>query len=644
MESQLFSLSKIFIQRLFRIPDYQRGYAWTEKQYKEFWNDLLLLDESKNHYVGVLTLEDVPKDTVKLWKEDEWIIKSKRYYPYYVVDGQQRLTTSIILIQCITEVIQNDKKLNYTTIDEIRKQYIYESKDGKISRSYLFGYEKDNPSYEFLKKNIFLEDSDNSFPIQETIYTSNLENARIFFLNKLKEMKIEDIEVLYTKLTQNFLFNIYSISSDIDVHVAFETMNNRGKPLSHLELLKNRLIFLSTKFDEDETEKNKLRHAINESWKSIYHYLGKNKNNPLDDDIFLNTHFKIYHSKDVPNDYYQRYEFSSARRTYQTYLLEEKFTSKNIGSSNLSLKEVYSYVKNLKDSVELWYQLLNPSDSSFSKEEKLWLEKLNRTDESKYFLIGLIMKAYQFEKDSKARLRLLITVEKFSFLLSLNSLHLNISVRKLPNLWEVSTFEKIAKELESVIEGVLSNELFLRFLINSFKSRGFYKWDGIKYFLFEYELYIRGNTKSNREKIDWELFCKEDITDFHTVEHIYPRTATKECWKTKFIRYGNHEKKVLKDSLGNLLPLSRPKNSSFQNKCFVDKKGDASNKIGYRYGSLSEIEVANQEDWTAKEILERGLKLLEFMERRWNLKLGNKKDKVKLLNLEFVVKKEKIQI
>ena len=44
METTLLTLSKIFTERLFRIPDYQRGYAWTEKQLKDFWSDLEQLE------------------------------------------------------------------------------------------------------------------------------------------------------------------------------------------------------------------------------------------------------------------------------------------------------------------------------------------------------------------------------------------------------------------------------------------------------------------------------------------------------------------------------------------------------------------------------------------------------------------------
>src|SRR5258708_31331477 len=99
MDNQLQSIAKIFTDKIYRIPDYQRGYSWTEKQLKDFWTDIVLLEEGKNHYVGVLTLENVPEEIFSKWEDDLWIIKSKSFIPYYIVDGQQRLTTTIILMQ-----------------------------------------------------------------------------------------------------------------------------------------------------------------------------------------------------------------------------------------------------------------------------------------------------------------------------------------------------------------------------------------------------------------------------------------------------------------------------------------------------------------------------------------------------------------
>jgi uncharacterized protein with ParB-like and HNH nuclease domain len=670
MEQQLYSLSKLFTERLYRIPDYQRGYAWTEKQLKDFWGDLIQLEKDKNHYLGVLTLELVSKETITTWRDDRWIIESKSYLPYYIVDGQQRLTTAIILVQSIIESVEEETRLNYNTLDEIRKKFVFDSKDRGISRSYMFGYEKDNPSYEFLKTKIFLETSDLSETPQETIYTHNLEFAKDFFRKRLETLPLDSKENIYRKLTQNLLFNIYTISTDIDVFVAFETMNNRGKLLSYLELLKNRLIYLSTKFDVDDCDKEKLRRSINETWKSMYHYLGKNKSKPLDDDLFLSNHFMIYFETlngledeetldvdTINNRVYRRL----TKVNYSAYLLERKFTVKSImankadtdtSSQNeeekdtLSLNEVYSYVSSLRACVELWYKIMNPGDSDFSTEEKLWLDKLIRLSRRNDFFKAtpLVMVFFQKQKKQEERVKLLKAIERINFLelltqstyhlfylceiSSLNMVELAVKLSK-----SRVTPEKIIKELEEISHKITIHKEFLPNVRLQFKSDGFYKWRGIKYFLYEYDLYLQTKSKTERQKLDWIEF---NNYDYDTIEHIYPQNPRKECWTLKFNSYSAQERTILRHSLGNLLPLSRPKNASFSNNCFIDKISKDDSTIGYRYGSYSENEITQYQDWTAKEILERGIKLLEFMEKRWNIPLGSKSEKIDFLNLKFV--------
>ncbi|MCB9477835.1 MAG: DUF262 domain-containing protein, partial [Deltaproteobacteria bacterium] len=293
MDEQLVSLSKIFTERIFRIPDYQRGYSWGEKQLKDFWNDLAQLDNESDHYTGVLTLETVPEEEYLHWQDDIWIIKSKRYRPFFVVDGQQRLTTAIILIQTIIEQISEKEKLNYDSKKDISRKFIFDSKDNGISRSYIFGYQKDNPSYETLKTKVFCEKSHTAEEL-DTVYAQNLEHAKTFFKKHIKQLQKEDLGTIYTKISQQLLFNLFTITREIDVCVAFETMNNRGKPLSQLELLKNRLIYLSLKFNDTDEEKLALRNTINNCWKSVYHNLGRNKENPLNDDQFLQAHYFVY--------------------------------------------------------------------------------------------------------------------------------------------------------------------------------------------------------------------------------------------------------------------------------------------------------------------------------------------------------------
>ena len=338
MHSELYSLSRLFTENLFRIPDYQRGYSWQAKELQDFWDDIELLPTGKDHYTGVLTLEEVSKTQHMKWEDDLWIIESKRHTPFYVVDGQQRLTTILIIIQCILEELDDNAELNYSSKGDIRRKFIFESRDGGISRSYIFGYEKDNPSYNFLKTKIFLEPPDCYSIGEETIYTHNLLRAKSFFHDKLCDAELVTLESTFSKITQHFLFNIYVISGAIDVFVAFETMNNRGKPLSHLELLKNRLIYLSTLLRIDKTERDDLRKSINEGWKTAYHFLGRNKERPLDDDAFLRTQFLLYAAKhigEIDNDPESRYMIRMYRsgptgEYYKRYLLERYFSTRNL--------------------------------------------------------------------------------------------------------------------------------------------------------------------------------------------------------------------------------------------------------------------------------------------------------------------------
>lgn len=649
MQTELFSVAKIFTDNLFRIPDYQRGYAWTEKQLIDFWNDLEQLDIEKSHYIGVLMLESVDQQSYNKWEDDLWIIKSKKFSPYYVIDGQQRLTTIIIFLQSLIEFMNEEDSVNYTTKNEIRQRYLFESKDNGISRSYKFGYEKDNPSYEFLKTKIFLESSDSHSIIEETIYTQNLIFAKNFFKERLGKLEKNEFENVFTKVTQNLLFNIYSISEDIDVFVAFETLNNRGKPLSHLELLKNRLIYLSTELEVDQVERDQLRRVINECWKSVYHYLGKNKEKPLLDNYFLQTHFLLYFGKkllleeSVKQSNYTWEIWHS--EFYKDYLLEEVFKRKSYAASytsnskfNVSLKSVYDYSHNLKKMVKVYCETLNPASSDFSNYEKIYLEKIKRinTRES----ITLVCAAFMHEERQAVRRDFLSTLEKILFLQTISPYirrfeSFDLGEAAIELYEKEKSLSKIHESMSKLLAFAISSVDFQDVMFNWTKRAGYYGWKGVKYFLFEYEQSLKDASKTNREKLSWEEFSKENYEEEYTIEHIYPQNP-REKWKDGYSCYSVKQRNVLKNAIGNLVPLSKPKNSALSNKGFAEKKCGRESMVGFIYGCYSEIEVAQNDNWLPKDILERSLKLLEFLEKRWGILLGSREEKIKLLGLEFV--------
>ena len=157
-------------------------------------------------------------------------------------------------------------------------------------------------------------------------------------------------------------------------------------------------------------------------------------------------------------------------------------------------------------------------------------------------------------------------------------------------------------------------------ILQGMAESGYYEWQDVKYFMFEYECHLKEKAKRKSDKIEWDAFIDGEFNEDHdSIEHVLPQTASNEFWKSRFSKFNKSQQKRLTNSLGNLVATSKPRNSSLQNKSFPEKVGSKETKTGYRFGSYSEIEIAAFEDWNAESILNRGLTLLDFLEQRLSL-------------------------
>lgn len=683
MAHELQSLSVLFQNRLFRIPDYQRGYAWKHEQLTDFWEDLLNLGQDRYHYTGLLSLKAVSRQETSSWEGVEWLLDIG-YKAFHVVDGQQRLTTFSILMHEIVSFVKRlpeniertDEQifLGYESLKDIKAKYVLRKRPPHdMVTTYLFGYETDNPSADFLRYKVFEEPFGGK--VSETYYTKNLKYAKSFFAENLQAMfnqdGLEGIARLYRKLTLGLMFNLHEIEDDYDVFVAFETMNNRGKKLTNLELLKNRLIYLTTLFDDeqlDNTDKEQLRKNINDAWQEVYYQLGRNQSAPLSDDEFLRAHWITYfqYSRKRGDDYI-RYLFSkfTARNVFEkhtvTLLSDEDEGEPDYGReedddsagqssepdtvlvSRLDPMEIRDYVNSLKALAEHWYYTFFPNDSrTLTDGEKVWIDKLNRVGVGHFRPLIASALAMETSATPHDRINLFQAIERFIFLAfrvggfqaSYKSSDYYNKVREVSS--HRTTLDTIAQDLHDTVDGDMSNAI-ANFIVRTNRrfdsGEGFYGWRDLRYFLYEYE-YDKA-TSNNLQKVDWNLFTKVE-KDKVTIEHILPQTPTKWYWKNQFRQYSDSEVKILSGSLGNLLPLSQSINSSLQNDSFPDKKkSSAAGRRGYDSGSHSEIEVSTASDWTAENILKRGLALLGFMERRWRVTLSDQQ-KGDLLHIPFV--------
>lgn len=650
MANELHSLSILFQNRLFRIPDYQRGYAWKREQLADFWDDLMNLQEDRYHYTGLLSLKPLSRKDVKSWDGDEWLLDSG-FKPFHVVDGQQRLTTfSILMFELVSFVQQlpdNVKKsdedifIGFESLRDIKAKYILRKRPPQnLITSYLFGYETDNPSADYLKYKVFEEPFGGT--VFETYYTKNLKFAKGFFAENIDALYQSEgtsgIESLYRKLTLHLMFNLHEIEDDYDVFVAFETMNNRGKRLTNLELLKNRLIYLTTLFDEgqlDKRDKEQLRHDINEAWKEVYYQLGRNQSAPLSDDEFLRHHWIMYftYSRKKGDDYikFLLSKFSAksifekvavaAQDEPDLLVSTDEDTSDDdddvttpdepeiIIKSKLQPSEISKYVNSLKETAEYWYYTFFPKESdTLTPDEKIWIGRLNRIGIG-YFrplVTAAIMPSSKATADE--RIALFSAVERFIFLCfrlaSFQSSYASsVYYSKAKSIYDGEiTLQSVTDELNDRSDKN-NNEAVLNFIARNnrrFNSGdGFYAWRNLKYMLYEYEFSLGQQCKL--QKVDWRLFTTVEKDKF-SIEHIFPQNPTVWYWKNQFRQFSDAEKKTLAGSLGNLLPLSQSINSSLQNDCFDEKKHSKPGRRGYENGSHSEIEVSKEADWDAQHI------------------------------------------
>ncbi len=685
------SVHTIFKDNLLRIPSYQRGYSWSNNkkinpssafplkdvkgQLVDLWEDITNIPVGSWHYTGLLTLVEIKV------KEYNWLATHKQFA---IVDGQQRITSILILLSVIIEKANSINHILGLRDGDAEFQYLFIEKSNL--KAYIFGYEKDNPSDKYFRKHILNLDEieDDS---EESIYTENLKNARIFFENMINHSieysendEATTLQQLFDTVTNNLRFNEYILPVELDEYVVFETMNNRGKPLSQLEKLKNRLMYLNDKFEvsnygdeelsEEELTKikvaqqNELSNAINKAWITIYQSLGKNKKTPLNDEEFVKNHWITFFGD------YSRQEAN----VYANFLFNEYFHLQMVYDKTLTRNDTEKYVKSLQVSSKWWNKLNHPE--YFTNEEielKNAILNLKRAGISPSFkpLILAILTRY----DRLDFIPVIHLLEKYNFkVFDVSNRKANTGDSKLYSLaYEVFNRSinrySLIEEINNITNQYYRFTSFINRIEELFDTgKGYYDWSGRKYFLFIYDQYLRkvNSTSTIASELQWE-----DFVNKKSIEHILPQSAClsveeyaseknsnknfviesyekiQNDW-SNFKHFTPFERKRLANSLGNLLAISSSDNSSFSNDPFeykVDQsnKGDNYKNRGYKFDSLSAMIVASENmEWTAGAILKRGLKMLDFLCEYIGQDFSDIEnvDKYKLLGLEFMYEKE----
>lgn len=227
----------------FAVPAYQRRYSWRVRQIDELIDDINLLDGSDVHLLGSIVCL-TGHHTAGINKLE-------------LVDGQQRLTTLCILLECIKQRLALDNEVEHAT--ELGRLLSCKAFGGKALPKIALD-SIDGTEYQQLIDNEFDEEND-------VFVNENLYDAFYHIRDWLKDLSIEELGSFLYKLQNQALIIRLDVGDAKDAFKLFETINNRGLRLSPTDIIKNFVLGNAARFGSEQLEQARI------SWASLIKFL-----------------------------------------------------------------------------------------------------------------------------------------------------------------------------------------------------------------------------------------------------------------------------------------------------------------------------------------------------------------------------------
>lgn len=292
--------------RFFKIPDFQRPYAWKHSQGEAFWESLTeAVNSSKRHYFG----------SVVFFEDGEHRV---------VIDGQQRLTTTLLfLTACYHALVDNSRKSHNDTYtaEWLGKTFLYNEDNGEL-RVILRGATTDRTTFDRILRR-------KTLPIDEL---SKLYQMYEYFVQCVSS--VDKIDPYIKVLDDIDVISILLQPEDDNPQIIFENINATGEPLTDGDKIRNYALMLNT---EEAREM-----VFNEYWKEIEKTLTRSDGYAGVGEQYITDFFKVfltmqYSEKAVNND-----------NLYQTF---KQFYKESTSKQSLEqLHGVWSNISSVLDS------------------------------------------------------------------------------------------------------------------------------------------------------------------------------------------------------------------------------------------------------------------------------------------------------
>lgn len=585
----------LFSESLYQIPDYQRGYAWEEKHWDDFIQDLdaLVEEDVNSHYTGTIVVYANPKVQPKPYGA------TKRFKSVDVVDGQQRLTTSCLYLSVILNKLLG---LGESAFQNEVADFLYAGTTCKLT----LNNDTENVFYDLLKNGRVNTHVDSTHAKRLVLACEHFQKHINTQLTKRgRDAGIEYLKNLFYAITQKMSFTYYVIEEECEIGMTFELMNSRGKDLSVLELLKNYLMHWVSRNVVEDGERQVLTAQINKSWKDTYTNIGSCDG---EEDQCLRIAWTLYCTH-APANWIG----------YKGFKQDEYIPLRNFSkrSKPVTMQFIARFAEGLAEISRQYAIITRPTAANtLHKNELIWLTKIHHTGNIANFLPVMVAARKYCEAreiNLEDYISFLKALECYAYRVFMYDGRRSNTGKSSFFRWGYQVFTR-ACDLQRVTSGIHN-------LTRHYASeKSFHKGNSepgdwyssrrlLKYTLFEYELHLLATEGQGKEP----LLTWAQLSD-STLEHILPQTRGKDShWKAVWSK--DDYKDCLHD-IGNIV-LTQD-NSSYSNFEFVRKKGRSGIGPSYCNSDIrQERRISVHQDWTPAEFYIRRNELVSWINERW---------------------------
>ncbi len=551
-DMDLLTLWDLLGGRLFNIPSYQRSYSWGPEHRKNLFDDIRksYSKEKTPHFMS----------TVVGLSQGIEEIRTNQYERIDIVDGQQRITTLILLFKAISKALDRSIVEEKATGEEIDKILV---KPNGVTILLLRTHDQSEPFIDYIRYKKYNSDPNSAEILADLQLLLAIKECEDF----VKHWKDEGNSLmdLCTHLKNQLLFIFFLINDEGLVYSVFEVLNSRGLPVSWFDRLKSMLMAVVFDQKDDSTTDDTIA-EIHRLYAEMYRTIGL------------------------------RWGLSTESLRFAATLRSDSSPSRSL-SEEKAVKLLFSQSKDNSDSViktARWIKSVTEAVDKLTKDHR-------RNAVTGIVQARLVAVAINLRSDlENQKAELLRRWENVTFrIYGLYSKDARTAVGDYVRLaWKIENkqlpFDDIMKGLSDIGKRYPPDKA-----ATELEKRNCYDWgESLRYFFRRYEEYLAKKSGQDFNNEQWNRIWEASVGK--SIEHIQPQSTGR-----KDVHW-----------LGNLMLLPPGLNSKLGKKR-PKEKASKYEKTGLLIAQEVAKQISTHGKWTEDMVIEREKKLIEWAAQEW---------------------------